>query len=125
VKKSKKAPAARKLTIIKVLGHGDHVTKEDLRKWHKMFAEHRTSLKEAVATGEVFAEMIPVRQSDSDENYLTLVRIGEEDHHPTMEELEQWRQVFEEAKNDPDFKIFTHPYVDISVMKIGAIVAVE
>ena len=123
--KSKKSSVRRKLTIIKVLGHDSPVSQKDLQKWHKIFADKRMSLQEAVATGEVFAEMIPVRQPDSEENYLTFVRIGDEDHMPTMGELEDWRKVFEEAKGDPDFKIFTYPFVDISVIKLGDIVAID
>lgn len=41
------------------------------------------------------------------------------------EDLEAWRNVFEEAANDPDFKIFTHPNVEIEVIPVGKIVAVE
>ena len=123
--KSKRSSVKRKLTLIRVLGHDAPVTQKDLQRWHKIFAEHRMSLQEAVATGEIFAEMIPVRQPDSEENYITFVRICDDDHRPTMEDLEGWRQVFEEAKGDPDFKIFTYPFVDISVIKLGDIVAVE
>ncbi|CAM6006081.1 unnamed protein product [Sphagnum balticum] len=123
--KSKNSSVKRRLTVIKVLGHDQPVTRSDLEKWHKIFVERRMSLQQAVATGEVFSEMIPVRQPDSEENYMTLVRVGDDEHLPTIEDLEGWRKVFEESKGDPDFMIFTYPFVDISVIKLGDIVAVE
>lgn len=123
--KSKKPSVKRKLTVIKVLGHDQPVTHKDLEKWHKIFADKRMSLQRAVATGEVFAEMVPVRQPDSEENYMTFVRVGDEKHMPTIGELEDWRKVFADAQSDPDFIIFTYPFVDISVIKLGDVIAVD
>lgn len=74
-------------------------------------------------TGEVQIETLAEKQEGK--CYLTLVRIGTEDYKPTFADLENWRNVFKEAENDPDFKIFTHASVDISVINIGKIIAVE
>lgn len=50
-------------------------------------------------------------QADNMINPLTLVKIGGDDYKPSPTDLDQWRQVFEEAQNDKDFKIFTHDKV--------------
>lgn len=57
-------------------------------------------------------------QADSMINPLTLVKIGSADYKPQPADLDAWRQVFEEAQNDADFKIFTHEAV--TVEKIGS-----
>jgi hypothetical protein len=112
-----------KLTIIKVLGKNGKVTQEDLEKWRYLFATGEMNAEEAAATGEVTVEVLPEKKED--EHYITLVRIGDEDFSPSFEDLEKWREVFEEAQKDPDFKIFTHPAVEIEVIPIGKVIAVE
>lgn len=52
-------------------------------------------------------------QADNMINPLTLVKIGGEDYKPSPVDLDAWRQVFEEAQNDKDFKIFTHDKVTV------------
>lgn len=54
-------------------------------------------------------------QADNMINPLTLVKIGggAGDYKPTPQDLELWRQVFEEAQYDKDFKIFTHEAVAV------------
>lgn len=56
-------------------------------------------------------------QADNMINPLTLVKIGGEDYKPSPVDLDAWRQVFEEAQNDKDFKIFTHDKV--AVERVG------
>ena len=54
-------------------------------------------------------------------NPLTLIKIGTDGAdglHPTHADLEAWREVFEAASADKDFKIFTHP--GVTVEKVGA-----
>lgn len=51
-------------------------------------------------------------------NPITLVKIGNQDYKAGPADLEAWRQVFEEAQNDSDFKIFTHDAV--AVERVGA-----
>lgn len=50
-------------------------------------------------------------------NPLTVVKIGSADYKPTAADLEAFRQLFESAQYDKDFKIFTHEAV--SVERIG------
>lgn len=59
-------------------------------------------------------------QADSMVNPLMLIKIGassSDGHYPRAEELAQWRDVFEQAQYDKDFKIFTHP--DVNVTPVG------
>jgi hypothetical protein len=50
-------------------------------------------------------------------NPLTLVKIGSEGFRPSPADLEGYREVFEHAEYDKDFKIFTHN--DVTVERIG------
>ncbi len=112
-----------KMTIIKVLGVDDAgPTMADLEKWRSIFAEKRMTVEEAQATGEVAIEHFV---HPDDENYITFVKIGNEDYQPTFEDLEAWRKCLEEAKDDPDFKIFTHPGVEIFSVAVGKVIAVD
>jgi hypothetical protein len=52
-------------------------------------------------------------------NELTIVKVGGNGYSPTAEELEQWRKIFEEAQNDPDFKIFTHDAINVTQLEVG------
>lgn len=59
-------------------------------------------------------------QADNMINPLTLVKIGTDSPdglHPTFSDLESWRNVFEEAQYDKDFKIFTH--AGVAVERVG------
>jgi len=59
-------------------------------------------------------------QADNMINPLTLVKIGTDGPdglHPTFADLDAWRNVFEEAQYDKDFKIFTH--AGIAVERVG------
>lgn len=52
-------------------------------------------------------------QADNMVNPLTLVKIGNQEFRPSPVDLEHWRNVFEEAQYDKDFKIFTHDAVQV------------
>jgi hypothetical protein len=60
-------------------------------------------------------------QADQMINPLTLIKVGAvdgmENLHPTSNDLEEWRQVFESLEFDPDAKIITHP--GVSVERVG------
>jgi len=56
-------------------------------------------------------------QADGMINPLTLIKIGSEGFRPSPTDLEAYRQVWEEAQYDKDFKIFTHN--DVTVERIG------
>jgi hypothetical protein len=122
-KPSKKSLAKRKLTVIKVLPKNGTISQEDLDKWHELFRTNAITHKAALATGEVEIENIPV--AEEGQHFLTVVRVGDDTYQPSMEDLEQWRKIFEEAQNDPNFKIFTHNAVNIEVIDIGKVIAVE
>jgi len=119
----KKLLANRKLTIIKVLPKDGVVSAEDLDRWHFMFRNNLIDYQRAASTGEVEIQEIAVPKRG--EHFITLVRVGGGDYSPTTEDLEQWRKVFEDAAKDPDFKIFTHEHVNIEVLDIHDIIAVE
>lgn len=59
-------------------------------------------------------------QADNMINPLTLVKIGTDSPdglHPTFADLEAWRDVFESAQYDKDFKVFSH--AGIAVERVG------
>lgn len=117
---------SNKITIIKVLPKDGKFSpsSEDLERWRKKFAENdQTALADGVASGEITVEVLPEKADD--ECYLTLVRVGGETFSPSFEDLENWRKLFEDAVGDPDFKIFTHPDVEIEVVPVGKIIDVE
>jgi hypothetical protein len=58
-------------------------------------------------------------QADNMVNPLTLVKIGNQEFRPSPVDLEHWRNVFEEAQYDKDFKIFTHDAVAIERVGYG------
>ena len=58
-------------------------------------------------------------QADNMVNPLTLVMIGDQEFRPTPVDLEHWRNVFEEAQYDKDFKIFTHNAVKVERVGYG------
>lgn len=116
---------ADKITIIKILAKDDEFlpTRADMVRWHQLFADKKTTVEEAVATGQVEAEVLPEQKAG--EYYLTLVTIGDDVYSPSIADLEAYRDLFAAAKGDPDFKIFTHPGIQIDVINIGDIVAIE
>ena len=57
-------------------------------------------------------------QSENMINPLTLIKVGSADFKPTMADLESWRNIFESAQSDRDFKVFTHE--GVTVEKIGS-----
>lgn len=58
-------------------------------------------------------------QADNFINPLTLVKIGNQDFRPTPVDLENWRNVFENAMFDKNFKIFTHDAVTVEPIGFG------
>ena len=59
-------------------------------------------------------------QADNMINPLTLVKIGSQDFKPTFADLEAFRNIFEEAQYDKDFKIFTHEGVAVERVGYGS-----
>ena len=56
-------------------------------------------------------------QADGMINPITLIKIGGNDYKPTQSDLDSFRQTFEEAQYDKDFKIVTHN--DVAVERVG------
>lgn len=52
-------------------------------------------------------------------NELTIVKVGGNGYSPTADDLERWKEIFEEAQNDPDFKIFTHDAINVTQLEVG------
>tara|TARA_R110000868_G_scaffold99024_1_gene272596 strand:- start:24920 stop:26683 length:1764 start_codon:yes stop_codon:yes gene_type:complete len=59
-------------------------------------------------------------QADGMINPLSIIKIGSADFKPTFADLEAWRNVFESAQYDKDFKIFTHEGVSVERVGFGA-----
>ncbi len=62
-------------------------------------------------------------QADNMINPLTLIKVGTEGADglkPTHADLDAWREVFESAQYDKDFKIFTHPGVTVERVGYGS-----
>jgi len=52
-------------------------------------------------------------------NKLTLVKIGKEDDPtPSVEDLETWKNIFNKAKDDPDFLLKLKPNKDICLEEL-------
>ncbi len=57
-------------------------------------------------------------QTENMINPLTLIKIGGAEHKPTPDDISVWRDAFEAAQADKDFKLFTHN--EVTVERIGA-----
>lgn len=112
----------KSLTIIKIGDHNYTPSPEDLEKWRSVFAGELS--KEEMLEKFPHLKEVPIEQTkydtnlDSTSNKLMLVRVGDEKYQPTKEDLESWREIFEQAAYDPDFKIFTHSKVEIDIIDI-------
>lgn len=103
-----------KMSKIKLVKLPDHP--EDLKYWNKRFSEDEPSQKELDHAGIIIEEID--MSAEQDASYLTMVKVGSQSYHPSPADLEEWRQVFENAKGNPDFKIFTHDAVEIQRVKL-------
>jgi hypothetical protein len=74
-------------------------------------------LEESIKRLEEFNEAFKKHMefvSKNKEKDLTIVKIP---GTPTTEDLDTWREIFEDAVADPDFKIFSHPGVEVTQVK--------
>lgn len=111
----------KSLTIVKVCGlEGYAPTTEDLERWAKIFKEN--SFEDACVLADSDGNITVEKSIFEDDNTLTLVKVGD---NPSLEDLEAFRKIFEEARYDKDFTIFTHSNVQVDVLKLNKIVAVE
>jgi hypothetical protein len=109
-------------TIVKILSVDEQPTQTEVNRWRDVFANHPEEVQKFQEDGEIFVEKVPIPEN---EQYITLIKVGDDNYKPTYEDLETWRKVFEDAQKDPDFKVFTHSAVDVSVIHIGKIIGVE
>jgi hypothetical protein len=113
----------KKFTIVKIMSAAaGTITLQDVERWRDIFNNHPEKVEKLAENGEITIEYISVPEDD---RYITLVKIGNDDYKPSVDDLKAWQEIFQEAKNDPDFKIFTHPNVQIDVIKLGEIIDVE
>ena len=110
---------SRPLTIVKVGDHLYHPTVGDIDKWRRIFeGEMEFEDFPEGKNQHVSVETIDLSHK-TNERSVVLVKVGSETHIPTEAELNEWRDIFEKAQYDPDFKIFTHPHVNIEVLNFG------
>lgn len=88
---------SKKLTIIKILSE-DPITQQDIERWRKIFEEHAITEEEMVQSGEVDIQHLDFSE---DEPAITFIKVGNDDYHPSPEDLEAWRDIFEEAGERP------------------------
>lgn len=100
------------ITLVKIPGL---INKLDLEHWRKRFVNNLVTVDEMKQAGIVLEE---IKINNDDNNYITLVKVGNDEYKPTPMDLENWQKIFEEAERDPDFKIFTHDAVTIERVKI-------
>jgi len=115
----------KRITIIKICDKDYLITKEDIEHWKAVFGNRKIDNPDkynVMSDGQILVENVEI---NDEEHTVTFVKVGSLDYYPTASELENWRDLFEEAMHDPDFKIFTHPWVEIKQIKIDEIVAVE
>lgn len=97
--------------MIKLIKIPGYPSASDLDRWSKRFEAGEPGPDELEREG-ITVEVLP------DNLGCTLVKVGNDEHKPSMTDLEAWRQIFSEAQNDPDFKIFTHDAVTIETIKL-------
>lgn len=115
----------RKLTLIKVCDRNYKISQSDIERWAEVFKNTKINNPDKyniISDGDVKVEQIEI---DDEENTILFVKVGSDSYAPTPADLEAWRDVFEEAKDDPEFNIFTHEHVEVQQVKIGDLVAVE
>lgn len=59
-------------------------------------------------------------QASNQINPLTLIKIGSSEFRPTPEDLEMWRNTFEQVQYDKDAKVFTHNDVAVDIVNRGS-----
>ena len=104
----------KKITLVKV-GDQDHrLTPDDLDRVRKLVEDNNLT-DEIIIKKHLTIEEI---ETNDQAGSIMLVKIGDENYIPTPYDLEAWREVFEQAKGDPDFKIFTHSAISIDKVNL-------
>jgi hypothetical protein len=107
----------KSLTIVKVGNASYRPSPQDLENWRDVFSGKK-SLKDFphMKSEHVTTEEI---DTSSDKHQVVLVKVGNNEYKPTASDLEYWRDIFEMAQYDKDFKIFTHHNINIEVLNFG------
>lgn len=109
-----------KLTLVKVGNEDYKPTPQDLEKWRDIFEKAKDDPAFMVQIKD--DKNVSVEEIDltEDPDYVTLVKVHTDtDWLPSKQDLQSWKEIFEEAQKDPDFVIFTHSGVSVERIKIG------
>jgi len=107
------------LTIVKVGNDTYKPSSEDLERWRAIFAG-QISLDDCPPHMKQNPPSTEVFEADPDYHRLLLVRVGDEQYSPSKEDLEMFRDIFQNAADDKDFKIFTHSSINIEEIRFGS-----
>ena len=113
---------SRRYTIVQIVSHDYRPAQADLDKWRQIFAEKSMTEEEAMATGEVVITHATIPE---DSQFITFIKLGDNDYHIGMNELESWRNLFNDVANGEDYIIFTGIPILIETVNVGEIIAVE
>lgn len=125
----RKSIMKNKLTLIKVCNKDYKPSASDLEHWRDIFDKAGTDpnfmiiKNQAIESGKISVETFD--SPEENEHTVTFVKVGSDQYRPTENDLDAWREVFEAASADPDFKIFTYPNVEINIVPLIGIVAIE
>ena len=112
----------QKLTIVKIIDKDFHPTNKDAQRWNDLMVQGDQNEIDALSLNGKLEYFTISR--DSTKKQLMLVKL--ENEHVTPQELEAWREIFSEIENDPYATIiYSGGSIDISVIDIGDIAAVE
>lgn len=110
----------KKITLVRVgVGKEDTFIPSpmDLEYWRACF-EHTKNIDPQ----KMQEQGVNIQTFELEENFVLCVKLGGVNGvplNPSKEDLEDWKQIFEEAQGDPDFKIFTCSNVELKQIPIG------
>lgn len=112
-----------KLTLIKVGRDNEIPTPEDLEKWRDIFdkakddPDFKIIYSKALSSKDLSIEEIDLTE---DPNYITLVKVNiDNEWGINKEDLQAWKEIFQDARKDTNFVIFTHSNVSVERVEVG------
>jgi len=114
--------------IIHAVKRGENISTEDYNISHIARRLDITQTRGTGLTVSVFRQLMLmdlIRESEHVQfqdliNPMMVVKVGSTEHKPTPESLEAYRNVFEQATYDKNFRIFTHDAVTIEPISKSA-----
>lgn len=98
-----------KLTVIKVMGSPSEEYMHSLRR--RVEDEEDVSKDPNIKIETIeFTNSVP---------HMTLIKLGSDKFTPGRREFNDFKEVFEHAKDDPDFKVITHDWVQVETVPVG------